>query len=77
MRRNDIGDDQRWKAAVKTFKPKKKAGDKNIEKDALAKKGRVHVQQADLATLQLRNRVLLKKRKLAEKVEKTGENANG
>jgi len=76
MRRNDIGDDQ-WKAAVKVFKLKKKKGDKNIEKDALAKKGRVHVQQADLATLQLRNRVLLKKRKLAEKVEKTGENANG
>lgn len=57
-----MADDTRWKAATKVFKAKKKEGQKNIERDPLAKMGRVHVQQQDINTLQLRNKGLLKKR---------------
>jgi len=38
----------------------------------LGKQGRVHVQQADLKNLQLRNRVLIKKRKKVNMINENG-----
>lgn len=62
LRRSDLADEARWKAATRVFKAKKKEGGKNIERELMSKMGRVHVQQQDINLLQLRNKGLLKKR---------------
>jgi len=41
----------------------------------LGVRGRLHVQQADLKTLQLRNRVLIKKRKKVNTINENGKDA--